>query len=140
MLLFLEIEVQKPVLIRQGSSINQFDGIQGTACRYVALLISVSNAGDEPLDVRILARLLESIVSWEQLGVQLGIKMNRLEAIKGEHHGDLEMCKNKLFDVWLRQTSNPSWRDVVNALESIQENNLADKIKQKFLQDNAAGN
>lgn len=63
----------------------------------------------------------------------MGITMQKLEEIKQQYHGDLEMCKNKLYDMWLRQTTDPSWREIVGALEQIEENSLADKLRKTFL-------
>jgi hypothetical protein len=93
----------------------------------------VLHAGSEPLDIRSLSHLLASVYSWENLGVKLGITMQKLQDIKQQHQGDLEMCKNKLYDLWLRQTPDPSWRDVVSALEQVDENSLADKIRRIFM-------
>lgn len=60
--------------------------------------------------------------------------MQKLEEIRQQYHGDLEMCKNKLYDMWLRQQTDPSWREIVDALEQIEENNIADKIRRMFMQ------
>lgn len=63
----------------------------------------------------------------------MGIPILRIEEIKLQYHGDLDMCKNKLYDIWLKQNTNPSWNEVVDALEKIEENYLADKIKKLFV-------
>lgn len=91
--------------------------------------------GAEPLDVRSLSTLLATIFNWESLGIRLGLQMHQLEKIRHDCQGDLEMCKNRLYDCWLRQNTNPTWRQVVEALEQMEENNLADKIKHLFWQD-----
>lgn len=89
--------------------------------------------GNEPLDIRNLSLLLASVHNWENLGVKMGIPILRIEEIKLQYHGDLDMCKNKLYDIWLKQNTNPSWNEVVDALEKIEENYLADKIKKLFV-------
>lgn len=94
--------------------------------------------GTEPPEIRSLSLLLASVYNWENLGVKLGITMQKLQEIKQQYHDDLEMCKNRLYDMWLRQTTEPSWREIVDALEQIEENNLADKIRRRvFLQPSA---
>ena len=82
--------------------------------------------------MRSLSILLASVYNWENLGVKLNITMQKLQEIKLQYNGDLDMCKNKLYDTWLRQNSNPSWREIVEALEQIEENNLARKIRNKY--------
>ena len=90
--------------------------------------------GNEPLDIRLLSILLTSVNNWENLGVKLGIPLHRIEEIKINCSGDLDKCKNKLYDVWLRLNTNPTWNEIVSALEQMEENYLADKIRQRFLQ------
>lgn len=90
--------------------------------------------GNETPDIRTLSILLASVFSWENLGVQLGIEMYKLKEIRDYCNGDLEMCKNRLYDLWLRQNTSPTWREVVNALELIEEKNLADRIRRLYLQ------
>ena len=90
--------------------------------------------GNEPLDIRSLSLLLASVYNWENLGIKLGISMQKLQEIKQHHSGDLEMCKNRLYDTWLRLTTDPSWMEIVDALEQIEENSLADRIRRVFLQ------
>ena len=89
--------------------------------------------GNEPLDIRSLSRVLASVYNWETLGINLGIQMARLQEIRQLCSGDLEMCKNRLYDLWLRQNTSPTWRDVVDALEQMEENSLADKIQCIYL-------
>lgn len=84
------------------------------------------------LDVLILSNELTSIYNWELLGVKLGIAVSRLDEIKANCFGDLEKCKIKLFDLWLRLNVNPSWRDIVKGLEQMEEYNLAEHIRQKY--------
>ena len=71
--------------------------------------------------------------------MNLGIKMHKLEEIRLACHGDLEMCKNRLYDTWLRQNTNPSWKEVVDALEQMEEKNLADKIRRIFVNPTTEG-
>lgn len=85
--------------------------------------------GNEPPDIRSLSYMLTEVYNWEVLGIHLGIKMHKLEEIKGKCQGDLEMCKNRLYDTWLRQNTDASWKEIVQALKLMEERNIADKIK-----------
>lgn len=85
------------------------------------------------MSVLSLSTLLATVYSWETLGIKLGLQMHQLEKIRQDCQGDLEMCKNRLFDLWLRQSVDPSWENVVMALEQMEENNLASKIRRMFL-------
>ena len=86
----------------------------------------------EVLDVLTLSNELTSIHNWELLGVKLGIAVPKLDDIKNSSFNDVERCKIKLFDLWLRLNVSPSWRDIVKALEQMEENNLAEYIRQKY--------
>ena len=123
------------MILRQSS--DSFDGLTG---QYNIMLFGkvdynlINTIGNEPLDIRTLSLLLASVYDWENLGVKMGIPMQKLQEIRQQYHGNLEMCKNKLYDLWLRQTTEPSWRDIVSALEQIEENSLADRIRRLFPQ------
>lgn len=62
----------------------------------------------------------------------MGVGLSKLQEIKQACNDDLEMCKVRLYDLWLRQNTNPSWKDIVDALEKMEENNLASKIKRSL--------
>ena len=55
---------------------------------------------------------------WFYIGVQLGIDLGTLEAIKKDHHSS-EECFTAMLTTWLRMNDPvPSWRALVNALKS----------------------
>ena len=64
--------------------------------------------------------------------MKLGLDLYKVEEIKQRYNGNLNMCKSSVYDAWLRLSADPSWRDVVQALEQMDENNLATKIKQRY--------
>ena len=77
----------------------------------------------EDLNIR-----LKELVNWETFGIQLpGIHQYNIEAIKREHHGIGEQ-KQALISKWLRVYPNASWNNVVVALESVDENLIANEI------------
>ena len=78
--------------------------------------------------------MLSEVVDWESFGINLGIEMHKLDEIKAMCGGDLVMCKNRMYDTWLRRCTNASWRDVLQALEKIGEMKVAQKILQTQLE------
>lgn len=82
------------------------------------------------LNVRSLANVLSEVVNWEMFGINLGFEMHKLDEIKARYNGDLVMCKNRLYDMWLRQNTQASWKDVIQALQNMGEMKVAQKIPQ----------
>ena len=39
-----------------------------------------------------------------------------------------------MFDKWSRQEENPSWEKMIAALKDMDENNLASKLRKKYVQ------
>ena len=89
-----------------------------------------NSTGEESLNVRMLSNVLAEVVDWELLGINLGLEMHKLEEIKAKCGGDPVMCKNKMYDIWLRQNTEASWRDVVQALEKLGEMKIAQRVLQ----------
>lgn len=72
---------------------------------------------------------------WRDMGVQLGLYHQRLDAIAQISLGDTNLCFSNVFSLWRNQTRYPyTWLRVVQALESaaVQENRLAEEIKMKL--------
>ena len=72
---------------------------------------------------------LVSTSRWYELGLQLGLSDEQLEAIESEN--DRADYKRKMFKKWLASSGSPSWSDVVKALRSIefQEEHLAKNVE-----------
>ena len=90
---------------------------------------------DKPPDIR---QLLNRVASearnkWRLVGIELGIKLDQLDAISEEKNCIL--CYSKVFSQWEKK-ENPdfpfNWRTILNALRSsiVEENSLATKIEE----------
>ena len=49
--------------------------------------------------------------------------------ISDNNRGNVARCHKEMLETFLREISNPTWQDVVNALRKGRYNNLADRIE-----------
>ena len=77
---------------------------------------------------------LKNLVSWDDLGLALGLLYSTLKRIKKEQHGDISDCTMEMLEAWLQQQDNvsqngvPSWAVLRKALKKIGEGQLASTI------------
>ena len=86
------------------------------------------------LNVKNLSSELTTITNWYQLGIYLNLQTHELDKIQQDHahHGnDRQMLE--MLALWLRRTPNATWQDVVSALKQMEENRVAENIRQKYL-------
>ena len=77
---------------------------------------------------------LVSITDWHKLGLYLGVQDYKLDQIERSHSAEgCDGWKRETFSVWLRCTSNASWRDVVETLQKMGQNTVAERIEQKYI-------
>ena len=80
-------------------------------------------------DVRKL--IIDVADEWMNLGLELGILYTTLRKIDHEERGRIESCKREMIAAWLRGDDNAreqTWSTLVDALKSIDQNTLAEKI------------
>ena len=75
---------------------------------------------------------LKTVTDWYQLGIYLGLQPYKLIQIERDHHGN-ERRKQKMLDLWLRRKPDAGWRDVVSALEEMEENRAAESIRRNYV-------
>ena len=76
---------------------------------------------------------------WFSFGVHLGLPTNELEKIEASHRGELDRCKIAMLQYWLTNSANPTWKDVVQALEKIGQAVLALRVQEKYLLPTGSG-
>ena len=64
--------------------------------------------------------------SWYQLGIQLGFETSKLKDIQSDHE-KVKDCLTEMFTQWLKL--NPTWQDLIEALEHLGEIQLATEIQ-----------
>ena len=65
---------------------------------------------------------------WYGLGVQLGIPDHELDVIEQNYPRDAKMCQSKMFGVWLRNESAPTYEKMVKALVAVDRTSLAEVL------------
>ena len=76
--------------------------------------------------------VLVKTTKWYNLGLQLGIEDTELDVIEENNAKDIDACKRKMFKVWLRITPNPSYQQLVEALQTVGEISEADHLCKKY--------
>ena len=78
--------------------------------------------------------LWDACAKWKDIGIELDMKIPRLEAIESNHH-DVGSCLTAMLTDWLKQTTpQPTWEALVDALKSpvVGCAHLADTIQRKY--------
>ena len=77
---------------------------------------------------------LSKVEKWFMLGIFLDVPVDQLEKIESSHQQrDLERCMIDMLKYWLNNNVSASWKDVIRALERINQLVLAATVKQKYL-------
>ena len=64
------------------------------------------------------------INKWYALGLLLGIKDKKLDAIKTKYDGDIDQCRRAMFRLWIYTTSTPTRKVLLDALRTKQLNEI----------------
>ena len=63
----------------------------------------------------------------------MDIDVDLLEKVKSENKGDSKSCLREMLKILVKKEDlQPSWIDVVEALESLDEEKLAQQLKAKY--------
>ena len=87
-----------------------------------------------PMGVKdLLHHLKDIVVHWYELGVQLDVPISKLNEIRCNNPSDVYQCKLLMLQEWQkRPTLKPSWCTLVDALQKMEENAIAENIVQRF--------
>ena len=69
---------------------------------------------------------------WNYLGIELLEEkyVDKLNIIKGNYRDDIERCCTEMLKYWLDVDTKATWDKLIDALEHIGQNALAEKIKE----------
>ena len=100
--------------------------------------MTCSQPAGQQLSVDDLAVLLEELISvcakWYNIGMKLGLRVGRLDAIRTQYN-DLSDCLRETLAAWLRACPTPTtWSKVVEALNSatVDESALATSLEHRY--------
>lgn len=70
---------------------------------------------------------------WKAIGIQLEI--NNLASIETKHRSDPQSCLLEMLEIWLKRVDPPpSWAAIVEALEFLKEEKLAEELREQYFQ------
>ena len=75
---------------------------------------------------------LKTVNDWHQLGINLHVPADDLTEIERSYKMNHRQ-RAAMLDLWLRRTPNAVWKDVVDALQQMGENRVAENIRQKYI-------
>ena len=77
----------------------------------------------------VLSELVDVIVKWYYIGLQLGLKDKDLSPIRSEYSDHLD-CTCEMIKRWLKYSPYPNWKDLADALTSVlvMERNKANQL------------
>ena len=76
---------------------------------------------------------LDARIKWYEIGLELGISPDTLNAIKEESQSNSGTCLRNTLMYWLQNSTNRNWRALANAMSSrtVGRQDIADRILQK---------
>ena len=82
----------------------------------------------------VLKELYNKVTSkWENIGILLDIDDGHLSKIKADNRGDSGDCLREMLRIWLKKVDPPpSWNDIIEALECLEEEKLSQEIKGRY--------
>ena len=82
----------------------------------------------------LIKELRPKAANWEDMGIQLDIDDGELQTIKSNNASDNSACLREMLRRWLTQTSPaPSWSAIVDAVECIGDQQLASRMRIKYV-------
>ena len=85
-----------------------------------------------PMKPELIDLVLVQTTKWYNLGLQLGIEDTELDVIEENNPKDIDTCKRKMFQAWLKITPSSSYQQLVEALVAVGETNEADRLCKKY--------
>ena len=98
----------------------------------LCIRVTSSTTGSATPTLQLLVYELSSVENWHSLGVNLGLKGHQLREIEQTYHGNSKRCKTETLDFWQRNNRNCTWEAIARALDLIQEEVVADWIREKY--------
>ena len=99
-----------------------FVGCNGLFRVNVILLIT-ENVGLKPSMKDLANQVIPTVCPmWRDIGLQLNLDISILNEIRANCQGDVRECCTIMFDKWLKQDTEASWRRVLDACRRVKDN------------------
>ena len=84
--------------------------------------------------LKLLQRELYKIADkWQDIGIQLDVDVKLLNKVKSENGGNSKNCLTEMLKMLVENEDlHPSWTDLVEALGYLEEEELAQQLKDKY--------
>jgi hypothetical protein len=84
--------------------------------------------------LKLLQRKLYKVADkWEDIGIQLDVDIDLLEKVKSDSDGDSKKCLREMLKLLFKKKGlQPSWSELVDALEALEEEELAQQLRDKY--------
>ena len=76
--------------------------------------------------------VLLPIINWFDFGLQLNISEDNLNIIKKNNPNDTKACRREMFSAWLEIDPDASYRQLVDALQTMGFHNIAEQLCTKY--------
>ena len=70
---------------------------------------------------------------WHNVGIYLLEKPNVINIIRRDYPSDLGSCCMQMLEYWLKVDDEASWNKLIDALQRIHLNGIAERIRQDIL-------
>ena len=80
-------------------------------------------------------KIWEARSKWQNIGIELDLKKNDLDAINATNGSDTDACFREMLSLWLKQTKSlPTWSKMIRALKrpAVGFQRLAEDIEKKL--------
>ena len=88
-----------------------------------------------PPTIKSLVKELYNTVAnkWEDIGILLDIEDGHLAKVKADNPMNSGSCLREMLRIWLKKVDpQPSWTDLINALNALGEEKLAQQLKEQY--------
>lgn len=77
---------------------------------------------------------------WYNIGIQLGLTVGILDAIRHDHHDQSVDCLREMLIAWLKHDFDATWERLIEALRTsvVAEMKLSHVLEAKYCSENAA--
>ena len=116
------------VYVMSSKSVFLFDVTHSVICSDFIIFTG------KTLNVKTLTHELKDVTAdWFELGVQLGVRHDKLHQIRQDCSGKTERCHTEMLNCWFQGDLEATWGKVVEALQRIDRLVLAQQLQRMYM-------